>query len=392
MKINDLLVEHKSESNDFLKIMRDFLPLAMKELKLNVLPDLKLVKYIEDAQQPTFGKYVDDENRIYVGIEDRHPLDIIRTLAHELVHFKQGTEHRLDATSGHTGSPIENEAHEIAGIIMRNFNKQHPQYFRERAINLDEGKYSGSMEPLTAKGKEKSGAVAALERALLKAKKAGTEMNYENIDAMMQKICKIHNITGQKLHDEFVKANRLIPDNWIKKQVEESAAWQKSSGKNKNGGLNKKGVDSYRREHPGSHLQTAVTKKPSELKAGSKSAKRRKSFCARMKGMKKSRTSAKTAHDPNSRINKSLRKWHCESIEEMQELIMLGENYISNLKENFADGKHPGRKGLAKRSGVNTKASVSSLRNTAKHSSGEKARMAHWLANMKAGKAKAKKK
>ena len=56
--------------------------------------------------------------------------------------------------------------------------------------------------------------------------------------------------------------------------------------------------------------------------------------------------------------------------------------------ENFADGKNPGRKGLAKRSGVNTKASVSSLRKTAKNSSGEKARMAHWLANMKAGRAK----
>jgi hypothetical protein len=58
--------------------------------------------------------------------------------------------------------------------------------------------------------------------------------------------------------------------------------------------------------------------------------------------------------------------------------------------ENFADGKKPGRKGLAKRSGVNTKASVSSLRKTAKNSSGEKQRMAHWLANMKAGRAKKK--
>jgi hypothetical protein len=56
--------------------------------------------------------------------------------------------------------------------------------------------------------------------------------------------------------------------------------------------------------------------------------------------------------------------------------------------ENFADGKNPGRKGLAKRSGVNTKASVSSLRKTAKNSTGEKARMAHWLANMKSGKKK----
>jgi putative chitinase len=59
------------------------------------------------------------------------------------------------------------------------------------------------------------------------------------------------------------------------------------------------------------------------------------------------------------------------------------------ITENFADGKKPGRKGLAKRSGVNTKASVSDLRKTAKNSTGEKARMAHWLANMKAGRAKA---
>ena len=61
-----------------------------------------------------------------------------------------------------------------------------------------------------------------------------------------------------------------------------------------------------------------------------------------------------------------------------------------NVNENFADGKNPGRKGLAKRMGVNTKASVSSLRKTAKNSSGEKARMAHWLANMKSGRNKNK--
>ena len=173
--------------------------------------------------------------------------------------------------------------------------------------------------------------------------------------------------------------------------ITESAAWHRKAGKNPEGGLNKKGVASYRAEHPGSHLQTAVTTKPSKLKKGSKASKRRASFCARMKGMKKHRTGAKTKHDPNSRINKSLRKWHCESVEEMQELIILGESYIASLKENFADGRHPGRKGLAKRSGVNTKASVSSLRNTAKHSSGEKQRMAHWLANMKAGRASHKK-
>jgi hypothetical protein len=59
---------------------------------------------------------------------------------------------------------------------------------------------------------------------------------------------------------------------------------------------------------------------------------------------------------------------------------------IQEILENFADGRKPGRKGLAKRSGVPTKASVSKLRKIAKNSSGEKARMAHWLANMKSGK------
>lgn len=88
-------------------------------------------------------------------------------------------------------------------------------------------------------------------------------------------------------------------------------AWQRSEGKNPEGGLNAKGVASYRAANPGSKLKTAVTTKPSKLKKGSKAASRRKSFCSRMSGMKKKLTSAKTANDPNSRINKSLRKWNC---------------------------------------------------------------------------------
>ena len=90
-----------------------------------------------------------------------------------------------------------------------------------------------------------------------------------------------------------------------------SPAWQRKAGKNPSGGLNAKGVASYRRENPGSKLKTAVTTKPSKLNPDSKDAKRRKSFCSRISGMKKKLTSSKTANDPNSRINKSLRKWNC---------------------------------------------------------------------------------
>ena len=88
-------------------------------------------------------------------------------------------------------------------------------------------------------------------------------------------------------------------------------AWQRKEGKSKSGGLNRKGIASYRKATPGSKLSMAVTTTPSKLKKGSKAAKRRKSFCARMKGMKKKLTSAKKRRDPNSRINKSLRKWNC---------------------------------------------------------------------------------
>jgi hypothetical protein len=94
-------------------------------------------------------------------------------------------------------------------------------------------------------------------------------------------------------------------------ELDEVAAWQRKEGKNPEGGLNQKGIASYRAENPGSKLSTAVTTEPSKLKAGSKSANRRKSFCARMSGMKRKLTSAKTASDPDSRINKSLRKWNC---------------------------------------------------------------------------------
>ena len=106
------------------------------------------------------------------------------------------------------------------------------------------------------------------------------------------------------------KGGKMVPNcvpkneeysNW-RDELEEGAAWTKKEGKNKSGGLNEKGRKSYERENPGSDL-----KRPSK-KVGNK---RRKSFCARMKGMKKKLTSKKTANDPDSRINKSLRAWNC---------------------------------------------------------------------------------
>jgi hypothetical protein len=82
-------------------------------------------------------------------------------------------------------------------------------------------------------------------------------------------------------------------------------AWQRAEGKDKKGGLNAKGRASYNRATGGN------LKAPAPNPKTKKDAGRRKSFCARMKGMRAKNTSAETARDPNSRINKSLRAWNC---------------------------------------------------------------------------------
>jgi len=87
-----------------------------------------------------------------------------------------------------------------------------------------------------------------------------------------------------------------------------TAAWQRKEGKNPTGGLNAKGVASYRAQNPGSKLKMAVTTKPSKLKPGSKAAKRRKSFCARMSGMP---GPMKKPNGKPTRKALALKKWNC---------------------------------------------------------------------------------
>ena len=103
-----------------------------------------------------------------------------------------------------------------------------------------------------------------------------------------------------------LKKGRQVP-NCVPIQ-EKSSLWQTKKGQNPNGGLSPAGVEAYRKENPGSNLQMAVTTKPSKLKPGSKAAKRRKSFCARMGGM---RGPMKDKKGRPTRKALSLRKWNC---------------------------------------------------------------------------------
>ena len=126
--------DHKK---NFIEIFKKFLPLAMQVLKLKSLPKMIFEPHVGDEHQPTFGKFDNEANTLHVALMNRHPNDILRTIAHELCHFKQGTEHRLRPDSGDTGSPIENEAHAVAGVIMRHFNKQYPEYLNSKPITED---------------------------------------------------------------------------------------------------------------------------------------------------------------------------------------------------------------------------------------------------------------
>jgi len=87
-----------------------------------------------------------------------------------------------------------------------------------------------------------------------------------------------------------------------------TSAWQRKEGKNPTGGLNRKGIEAYKRENPKSKLQMAVTTPPSQLKKGSKAYNRRKSFCARMSGMP---GPMKDEKGRPTRKALSLKKWNC---------------------------------------------------------------------------------
>jgi hypothetical protein len=143
-----------------------------------------------------------------------------------------------------------------------------------------------------------------------------------------------HQIKGNELIEYLMKRFEMTREQAIELLKKKGLAedWQKVNHHDKTDGMSGKAVKAYRRENPGSKLKTAVTTKPSKLKKGGKAANRRKSFCARMGGMKKHNASAKTKHDPDSPINKALRRWNCESIEQLQELVMLAEQFVNKKK------------------------------------------------------------
>ena len=116
MKIKDIVLEN---------MVTHLLLLCKRELDLQEMPAIDLVNDVDAiGNGSSFGEF---DGGIRVVTKGRHPMDVMRTLAHELVHWKQKTEHmELD---GADGSDTENQANSVAGVIMRKFGQMYPEYF-----------------------------------------------------------------------------------------------------------------------------------------------------------------------------------------------------------------------------------------------------------------------
>ena len=139
MKLNEFFQVSRTttetiEPTDFKEILKVFLPIAKKIIGLDKLPTIILKKTLSHGKQPTMGRFHNsDEYKLELAIANRHPVDALRTLAHELVHAKQHREH--NELNPATGSPDENEANVIAGVVMREFNKLHPEFLKVEPVS-----------------------------------------------------------------------------------------------------------------------------------------------------------------------------------------------------------------------------------------------------------------
>jgi hypothetical protein len=135
-----------------------------------------------------------------------------------------------------------------------------------------------------------------------------TKVQKRAVDRVVSKKADTDPEYAKKNSDTAKRAWDRMTDTHEEHELDETAAWTRKAGKNPEGGLNRKGIMSYRRENPGSKLSMAVTTKPSKLDPDSKAAKRRKSFCARMSGVD---GPMKKPNGEPTRKALALRKWNC---------------------------------------------------------------------------------
>jgi len=330
--------------------LRDFLPIAVKHLKIKKLPKIKLLRDVETEHLPSFGKFKNEEQIIDLGIKNRHPNDILRTLAHELTHYAQGVNNQLDADSGATGSPEEDQANAEAGVVMRKFNQQFPQYMALKPIVFEEWsqKYKKSINCSNPKGFS--------QKAHCAGRKKHTNEAEDSCPPATQDIT-LNLKNRQKAINEYGYGplNPLEPNEkfWAKKQQ----MWQLDS------------IDDAKKSLCGNCAAFDVSED---------------AIACIERGIGDD-SGSENPHDVVEAGDLGycrFLKFKCASLRTCDAWVVGGP-----ITENFADGRGPGRPGDSQRHGIPKGATISQLEK-ASHSAGRKGQLARWQLNMRNGRKK----
>jgi hypothetical protein len=305
--------------------LRDFLPIAVKHLKIKKLPKIKLLPDVDTEHLASFGKFSNEDRMVHVDINNRHPNDVLRTLAHELTHYAQGEQDRLDADSWQTGSSIEDEANAEAGVIMREFNQQFPQYMELKPIILPEAwsqKYKKSI-------------------------------NCNNPKGFSQRA----HCQGRK------KANENFTDGEIKESKETRQALSDQHFE-----FPQQGQYGYRTGYQGRGVLEVADGRTGKIINLGEFGTFDDEYKPNQKWLRIVFTNPNMDDDA----------WN-----ELEDMLW-SDNQVS---ENFADGKGPGRPGDSQRHGIPKGATMAQLQKAAK-SKGRRGQLARWQINMRRGRKK----
>ena len=190
------------------------------------------------------------------------------------------------------------------------------QYFKHAGESVEEAKATKTrLDPKCWKGKHKEGTkikggVRVNNCVPNESVDPQAEEEFNLIESIIDNLADRNQVDSEVIWEDLEALNDDELYVFAVTQEPVFEDWQKVNKKDKTDGMSKKAVASYRREHPGSKLKTAVTTKPSKLKRGSKASKRRKSYCSRSKGQMKMHNIS-CAKTPDKAICKARRRWNC---------------------------------------------------------------------------------
>jgi len=314
--------------------IKDFALWAIKLLEIEQAPRIKLVG---DTKTTALGYFDPETQDIVVSVKDRHQMDIMRTLAHELVHRKQNEARELD---GATGSPDENEANALAGVLLRYWGKMNPEQFNEHIVKVKRGYELKSKHGNKNLGKYPTRAGAEKRERQVQYFKHAEEDQHPN----------------EKPRGPEIKPT--MPRGTVRVDVSDVYDWYKL-GKNIANLKNLSNKD--------------FGKGPPSTIVSFGSEEEEHKYIAALKKLGLDTTDIDPV-DPKRPKNMPRQK----------------VDPTFNVDENFADGKNPQDKGDSKRHGITKGMSIAQLKKirSSDSASPRKKQLAHWQINMRQGKKK----